>query len=183
MKNNVKKNNNIVITILVGIIIGLITYIALDKINSNKEENPTNNINKRLYLVNSDLHQQRYYLLLDDAKYDINQNFLNKKTYILDTDMTDNKEIIKEFDLKAVFKPFADKYINENKENNMSSCTVEYFNAFNSNAELPDINYEKEVAFKAYYRCITSNKEVSLGSIIYAYNVETNSIRELGAND
>ena len=66
MKNSVKKNTNIVIIILVGIIIGLITYIALDKINSNKEENPTNSINKRLYLVNSDLHQQRYYLLLDD---------------------------------------------------------------------------------------------------------------------
>lgn len=199
-----KKSSTAIIVILVLIIVALGGFIAYDKLllkdnettnvqanetlkdNEQNIENTTkdtvSNINKRLYSVNSDLHQQRYYLLLDDATYGMEQNFLNKKTYILDMNMVDGIEIVKEVDMAAVFKPVAEKYINEHKGNNAGTCTVEYFSATNSMTP-PPIDYEKEVAFKGYYRCVNGNAETSLGSEIYAYNVETNSIREFGASN
>ena len=45
----------------------------------------------------------------------------------------------------------------------------------------PDINEENEVAFKVYYRCVDGNTETSMGSEIYAYNVKTDTIRDLGS--
>ena len=201
----------IIIALLVVVILGLVCYICYDKgiifsskeisstdttekaknntqdTTENKEEEISNNetsitstINKRLYSVNSDLHQQRYYLLLDDATYDMNQNFLNKKTYILDMNMVDGNEIVKEVDLASVFKPIAENYINSHKGNNTGNCTVEYFSATTSLTP-PPIDYDKEVAFEGYYRCVNNNAETSLGSEIYAYNVETNTIRDLGS--
>lgn len=207
-----KKGNKstIIIVLLVVVVLGLICYICYDKgiifnsketadtnekaknnthdtikskeETSNNETNITSTINKRLYSVNSDLHQQRYYLLLDDATYDINQNFLNKKTYILDMNMVDGNEIVKEVDLASVFKPIAENYINSHKGNNVGNCTVEYFSATTSLTP-PSIDYEKEVSFKGYYRCVNNNAETSLGSEIYAYNIETNTIRDLGASN
>ena len=43
------------------------------------------------------------------------------------------------------------------------------------------INEENEVAFKVYYRCVDGNTETSMGSEIYAYNVKTDTIRDLGS--
>lgn len=200
-----KKSSTAIIVILFLIIVALGGFIAYDKLLSKSNKTTTNveanetlkdneqkieettkdtisNINKRLYSVNSDMHQQRYYLLLDDATYGMEQNFLNKKTYILDMNIVNGNEVVKEVDMAAVFKPVAEKYINEHKGNNTGTCTVEYFSATNSMTP-PPIDYEKEVAFKGYYRCVNGNAETSLGSEIYAYNVETNSIRDLGASN
>lgn len=150
--------------------------IATDNIKSENEVNIS--INKRLYNIDSEMHKQRYYLLLDDATYGIDQNFLNKKTYILDLNMIDKNEIVKEVDLASVFSPIANAYINNHKGNNNGICSVEYFSA-NKNSTPPPIDYEKEVAFTGYYRCVNNNIETSIGSEIYAYNVETNTIRIL----
>ncbi len=157
------------------------------KLGEQKAEKEDNNtapegslitINKRLYSVNSDLNQQRYYLLLDDATYDANQDFLTKKTYILDMDMTNGNEIVKEVDLASVFKPIVDEYINSYNGDKSGTCTVEYFSAVKDSVP-PTINYNEEVAFKGYYRCTNGNTEKSLGSKDYAYNIKTNTIREL----
>ena len=135
-------------------------------------------VNKRLYSVNSDLNQQRYYLLLDDVTYDANQDFLTKKTYILDMDMTNGNEIVKEVNLASVFKPIVDKYINDYNGDKSGTCTVEYFSAVKGSVP-PALDYNEEVAFSGYYRCTDGNTEKSLGSKNYAYNVKTNTIREL----
>lgn len=203
-----KNNTGLVVTLIIFIILSMILggYLVYDKLNTQSEEkikeenkntdsnipneedneistdNKNNSINKRLYNVDSEMHKQRYYLLLDDATYDMNQNFLNKKTYILDLNMVNGNEIVKEIDLSSVFTPIANAYINNHKGNNVGTCSVEYFSA-NTGLTPPPIDYEKEVAFKGYYRCVNNNAETSLGSEIYAYNVETNTIRTLSSSN
>lgn len=96
--------------------------------NSNDEKidatTKTENVNKRLYKL---YNNQRYILLMDDNKYDLEENFLNKKTYILDLNMKDSSEIVKEIDLSSKLKPFVDNYINENKGTTKREYTIEYF--------------------------------------------------------
>lgn len=92
--------------------------------------------------------------------------------------MADGNEIIKEVNLSDKFRPIAEKYINDKKGNNTGICTVEYFSATKNSVPSP-IDYDKEVAFMGYYRCVNNNVELSLGTQIYAYNVETNEIRSL----
>ncbi|MBQ7802416.1 hypothetical protein IJ380_00925 [Candidatus Saccharibacteria bacterium] len=135
-------------------------------------------IDKRLYSINSDLDQQRYYLLIDDATYDMNQNFLDKKTYILDMDMTEGNELIREVDLASVFRPVVEEFFN-GKENTEGDCSVEYFSPFRGEVYSPQFNYDTEVPFKAYYRCVDGNAERSFGSVVYAYDVENNTIRSI----
>ena len=203
-----KNNTGLVVALIIFIILSMVLggYLVYDKLNTQPEENikeenkdtdsnitneednevstenKNNSINKRLYNVDSEMHKQRYYLLLDDATYDMNQNFLNKKTYILDLNMVNGNEIVKEIDLSSIFTPIANAYINNHKGNNAGTCSVEYFSA-NTGLTPPPIDYEKEVAFKGYYRCVNNNTETSLGSEIYAYNVETNTIRTLGSSN
>lgn len=203
-----KNNTGLVVALIIFIILSMVLggYLVYDKLNTQPEENikeenkdtdsnitneednevstdnKNNSINKRLYNVDSEMHKQRYYLLLDDATYDMNQNFLNKKTYILDLNMVNGNEIVKEIDLSSVFTPIANAYINNHKGNNAGTCSVEYFSA-NTGLTPPPIDYEKEVAFEGYYRCVNNNAETSLGSEIYAYNVETNTIRTLGSSN
>lgn len=203
-----KNNTGLIIAIIIFIILSMVLggYLVYDKLNTQPEENikeenkntdsnisneednevstdnKNNSINKRLYNVDSEMHKQRYYLLLDDSTYDMNQNFLNKKTYILDLNMVNGNKIVKEIDLSSVFTPIANAYINNHKGNNVGTCSVEYFSA-NAGLTPPPIDYEKEVAFKGYYRCVNNNVETSLGSEIYAYNVETNTIRTLGSSN
>ena len=148
-------------------------------IDSSVTDAVASTINKRFYSVNSDLNQQKYYLLLDDATYGADQNFLDRKTYILDMDMSNNKQIVKEVDLASVFKPIADNYINDNRGNAVGDCSVEYFSA-TRDLTPPNIDYDKEVAFKGYYKCVNNGTETSLGSVVYAYDVEANTIRILG---
>lgn len=136
----------------------------------------TDNVNKRLYKL---YNNQRYILLMDDNKYDLEENFLNKKTYILDLNMKDSSEIVKEIDLSSKLKPFVDNYINENKGTTKGEYTIEYFDVEDLLTPL-DIDDDTEVAFKVYYRCINGNTETSLGSEYYAYNVQTDQIRDLG---
>ena len=198
----------IVIVVLIVALLGAVGYICYDKgiifsknevkeesteVKEEKEESTEENseeenlyndittkINKRLYSLNSDMHPQRYYLLLDDVTYGMEENFLNKKTYILDTNMVEGTEIIKEIDLASVFRPVVENYINTHKGNREGICTVEYFSALNGSTP-PPIDFEKEVAIHGYYRCVNGNVETSIGNEIYAYNVETNTIRDLGA--
>lgn len=203
-----KNNTGLVIALIIFIILSMVLggYLVYDKLNTQPEENineenkntdsnihneeddkvstdnKNNSINKRLYNIDSEMHKQRYYLLLNDATYDMNQNFLNKKTYILDLNMVNGNEIVKEIDLSSIFAPIANAYINNHKGNNTGICSVEYFSA-NTELTPPPIDYEKEVAFKGYYRCVNGNVETSLGSEIYAYNVETNTIRTLGSSN
>lgn len=203
-----KSNGGLIVVLVIFIVLSIALggYIVYDKLNSQandhvgeenkntesntttKEENESSkndnlsSINKRLYNIDSEMNKQRYYLLLDDVTYDMNQNFLNKKTYILDLNMVDGTEIVKEIDLSSVFSPIANEYINNHKGNNSGTCSVEYFSA-NKGLTPPSIDYEKEVAFKGYYRCVSNNVETSLGSEIYAYNVETNTIRSLGSSN
>lgn len=200
-------NNGLLLTLIIFIAISICLggYLVYDKVLKPKEEinsdvakdekdknsvteneenenenGPIISINKRLYNIDSEMNKQRYYLLLDDATYGVDQNFLNKKTYILDLNMVDGSEIVKEIDLTSLFTPIADAYINEHKGNNTGTCSVEYFSA-NKNSTPPPIDYENEVAFTGYYRCVNNNVETSIGSEIYAYNVENNTIRSLNS--
>lgn len=204
MKGN-KNNTGLVVALIIFIILSLVLggYLVYDKLNTQQEENKStesnipseknnevsidnknNSINKRLYNVDSEDHKQRYYLLLDDATYDMNQNFLNKKTYILDLNMVNGNEIVKEINLSSVLTPIANTYINNHKGNNVGTCSVEYFSAnIEIELQLLPMDPEKEVAFKGYYRCVNNNVETSLGSEIYAYNVETNTIRILASGN
>lgn len=136
-----------------------------------------NGMNKRLYSVDSEMHKQRYQLLMDDIEYGDGQDFLKKKAYILDLNMVDsNNTLIKEVDLASAMKSYVDDYISKNS-NGKTGCKVEYMNP----GDTLMIDFEKEVAFKGYYHCFENGVETSLGSNLYAYNVETNSIRDMGA--
>jgi len=197
-----KKKSNVGLIVLVVILLlacvgmGAFIFINKDKLTAKerttttvKNENKAtdektekcsdrlNNINQRLYSVNSEMHKQRYQLLMNDMEYGEGQDFLKKKAYILDLNMVDsNKAIIKEIDLASVMKSYVDNYIKKNS-NGKTGCKVEYMNP----GDTPMINYEKEVAFKGFYHCFEKGVETSLGSNLYAYNVETNSIRDMGA--
>ena len=197
-----KKKSNVGLIILVVILLlacagmGAFIFVNKDKLtakenttttvkNEKKETNEKtekcsdrlNNINQRLYSVDSEMHKQRYQLLMNDMEYGDGQDFLKKKAYILDLNMVDsNSAIIKEVDLASAMKSYVDDYISKNS-NGKTGCKVEYMNPGNTLM----IDFEKEVAFKGYYHCFENGVETSLGSNLYAYNVETNSIRDMGA--
>ena len=144
--------------------------------NTEKCTDRLNNINQRLYAVDSEMHKQRYQLLMDDIEYGDGQDFLKKKTYILDLNMVDGSNpVIKEVDLASAMKSYVEDYINKNS-NGKTGCKVEYMNPNNT----LQIDFEKEVAFKGYYHCFENGVETSLGSNLYAYNVENNTIRDMG---
>lgn len=197
-----KKKSNAGLIVLVVILLlacagmGAFIFVNKDKLtakenttttvkNEKKETNEKtekcsdrlNNINQRLYSVDSEMHKQRYQLLMNDMEYGDGQDFLKKKAYILDLNMVDsNNTIIKEVDLASAMKSYVDDYISKNS-NGKTGCKVEYMNPGNTLM----IDFEKEVAFKGYYHCFENGVETSLGSNLYAYNVETNSIRDMGA--
>lgn len=197
-----KKKSNAGLIVLVVILLlacvgmGAFIFVNKDKLtakenttttvkNEKKETNEKtekcsdrlNNINQRLYSVDSEMHKQRYQLLMNDMEYGDGQDFLKKKAYILDLNMVDsNNAIIKEVDLASAMKSYVDDYISKNS-NGKTGCKVEYMNPGNTLM----IDFEKEVAFKGYYHCFENGVETSLGSNLYAYNVETNSIRDMGA--
>jgi len=197
-----KKKSNVGLIILVVILLlacagmGAFIFINKDKLTAkentkttvNSEKKQTNEktekcsdrlngMNKRLYSVDSEMHKQRYQLLMDDIEYGDGQDFLKKKAYILDLNMVDsNNAIIKEVDLASAMKSYVDDYISKNS-NGKTGCKVEYMNP----GDTLMIDFEKEVAFKGYYHCFENGVETSLGSNLYAYNVETNSIRDMGA--
>ena len=150
-----------------------------DNTINNKTENSTttSSVNKRLYKLYSN---QRYILLMDDNAYGTDQDFLKKKTYILDLNMINGNEPVKEVNLSNKLTPFVNEYINKNKGSKNGTCTVEYFGVEDMMTP-PDINVENEVAFKVYYRCVDGNTETSMGSEIYAYNIKTDTIRDLGS--
>ena len=204
---NDSKSYQAAIVLLVLIIFALAGYICYDKgiifkaknvlisededkvgDNKNSEEKEDDNkkckeseitkVNKRLYSINSDTNQQRYYLLLDDLSYEMNQDFLTKKTYILDMNMVEGNEIIREVDMASILKPLTQNYINTHKNSNQGKCLVKYHSAINQTP--PQINYETEITFIGSYSCINNNVETSIGSEIYAYNVGTNTVRSLG---
>ena len=186
----------VVILLLACVGMGAFIFVNKDKLtakenttttvkNEKKETNEKtekcsdrlNNINQRLYSVDSEMHKQRYQLLMNDMEYGDGQDFLKKKAYILDLNMVDsNNAIIKEVDLASAMKSYVDDYISKNS-NGKTGCKVEYMNPVNTLI----IDFEKEVAFKGYYHCFENGVETSLGSNLYAYNVETNSIRDMGA--
>ena len=165
----------------VGELQGKINTISdtVDNTINSKTENQTTTslVNKRLYKLYSN---QRYILLMDDNAYDTDQDFLKKKTYILDLNMINGNELVKEVNLSNKLTPFVNEYINKNKGSKNGTCTVEYFGVEDMMTP-PDINEENEVAFKVYYRCVDENTETSMGSEIYAYNVKTDTIRDLGS--
>ena len=197
-----KKKSNAGLIVLVVILLlacagmGAFIFVNKDKLtakenttttvkNEKKETNEKtekcsdrlNNINQRLYSVDSEMHKQRYQLLMNDMEYGDGQDFLKKKAYILDLNMVDsNNAIIKEVDLASAMKSYVDDYISKNS-NGKTGCKVEYMNPGNTLM----IDFEKEVAFKGYYHCFENGVETSLGSNLYAYNVETNSIRDMGS--
>lgn len=197
-----KKKSNAGLIVLVVILLlacagmGAFIFVNKDKLTAkenatttvNNEKKETNektekcsdrlsNINQRLYSVDSEMHKQRYQLLMNDMEYGDGQDFLKKKAYILDLNMVDsNNAIIKEVDLASAMKSYVDDYISKNS-NGKTGCKVEYMNPGNTLM----IDFEKEVAFKGYYHCFENGVETSLGSNLYAYNVETNSIRDMGA--
>ena len=197
-----KKKSNAGLIVLVVILLlacagmGAFIFVNKDKLTAKEETTTTvknekketnektekcsdrlNSINQRLYSVDSEMHKQRYQLLMNDMEYGDGQDFLKKKAYILDLNMVDsNNAIIKEVDLAAAMKSYVDDYISKNS-NGKTGCKVEYMNPGNTLM----IDFEKEVAFKGYYHCFENGVETSLGSNLYAYNVETNSIRDMGS--
>ena len=188
MEEKKKSNAGLIVLVVILLIacagMGAFIFVNKDKLtakenttttvkNEKKETNEKtekcsdrlNNINQRLYSVDSEM------------EYGDGQDFLKKKAYILDLNMVDsNNAIIKEVDLASAMKSYVDDYISKNS-NGKTGCKVEYMNPGNTLM----IDFEKEVAFKGYYHCFENGVETSLGSNLYAYNVETNSIRDMGA--
>lgn len=184
----------VIIVILLLLVCGMGTYIFISKdnvieknsttrkeVNNNQvkcKDDQITSYDKRFYAVENENQKQRYQLLIDDATYGAGQNFLERKTYILDLNMVkSNESVLKEVNLSEVLKPFVDKYINENKGNAQGTCTIEYFGTDGLTLQ---IDREKEVAFKGYYNCYDGSVEKSLGSNLYAYNVESNTVRDMG---
>lgn len=151
--------------------------LSSEDTTNNVDISTTASINKRLYRL---YNNQRYILLIDDNSYDMDQDFLKKKTYILDLNMTNDNAIVKEVDISSKLKPFVDEYINKNKGLNKGTCIVKYYGVEDLMTP-PDIDGENEVAFKVYFSCVDGNAETSLGNEIYAYNVKTSTIRDLGS--
>lgn len=196
MEQNRKGNGGLIFFVFLLLLIcagmGAFIYINKDKLISNESTETTvkddkdiknekcrdrlNNINKRLYSLNSEMNKQRYLLLIDDMEYGVGQDFLLKRTYILDLDMTDGSTAIKQVNLASVMKPIVEDYINNNAAGK-TGCKIEYMNP----GDTLQIDFEKEVAFKGYYHCFENGTETSLGSVLYAYDVENKSIRDMGA--
>ena len=65
----------------------------------------------------------------------------------------------------------------QKKGENEGEFSIEYFGYNTTEA---DIDFEKEVPFVGYYRCVNGNIETSLGYELYVYNVEKKQIRDLG---
>lgn len=150
---------------------------TIDNSTNKSEDSISPSINKRLYKLYSN---QRYLLLMDDNTYDTNQDFRKKKTYILDLNMVKGNDIVREVNLSSKLEPFVNEHINKNKKKLKGTCTVQYFGVEDMMTP-PEIDEENEVAFKIYYRCIDGNTETSLGSEIYAYNIKTDTVRDLGS--
>lgn len=126
---------------------------------------------------NGVLHKQRYYLLVDDATYGVSEDFLKRKTYVMDLAAVGSSNFIREIDLSKIMPPIVETYISEHRTENCETCSVEYFGFHNPMM----IDFEKELIFQAYYHCVMHDGgELSLGSRLYAFNVETNEIRDMG---
>lgn len=163
-----------------------------DKKDAKPEDNESSNIDTeigsmhsifkgRLYLLDGSdgvLHKQRYYLLVDDATYGVSEDFLKRKTYVMDLASVGSSDFIREVDLATAMTPFVESYISERRRENCEMCSVEYFGFSNPMM----IDFEKELIFVAYYPCtMYDGGEISLGSRVYAFNVETNEIKDMGA--
>lgn len=145
-----------------------------------KAENENNAFRGRLYLLDGSdgaFHKQRYYLLVDNAVYGLNENFLQRKTYVMDLAAVGSSNFIREIDLSKIMTPIVETYISEHRTENCETCGVEYFGFHDPMM----IDFEKELIFQAYYHCaMYDGGELSLGNRLYAFNVETNEVQLVG---
>lgn len=152
-----------------------------NNVTKNRPNSPNSAFKGRLYLLDGSdgvLHKQRYYLLVDDAAYGANADFLKRKTYVMDLASVGSPSFIQEVNLATTLTPFVESYIAEQRRENCETCSVEYFGYPNPMM----IDFEKELLFLAFYHCtMYGGGETSLGSRLYAFDVEANKIRDMGA--
>lgn len=145
-----------------------------------KVENVNNVFQGRLYLLdgsNGAFHKQRYYLLVDNATYGLKEDFLQRKTYVMDLAAVGSSNFIREIDLSKIMMPIVETYISEHRTENCETCSVEYLGFHDPMM----IDFEKELIFQAYYHCVMyDGGELSLGNRLYAFNVETNEVQLVG---
>lgn len=205
---------------IIGIIIGLLVgvgavgaYLYFNNSNgdtkNNKEENKEEvkndnemvdekeGINGQYYLFDGLINKRRYYLALDSAysTTDINTSGLeDKKTYLVDMNLSSSQPAIKEINLASLLKPFYDKKINNLPEtlaagttNAMpkSECTG-YSIKYGEVNDIPMVDWTKEVAFEVAYTCNylhngVGKAEHSLGTEIYKLDIEKMVITHLGS--
>lgn len=145
-----------------------------------KVENVNNAFRGRLYLLDGSdgaFHKQRYYLLVDNAAYGLNEDFLQRKTYVMDLAAVGSSSFIREIDLSKIMTPIVETYISEHRTENCETCSVEYFGFHDPMM----IDFEKELIFQAYYHCVMyDGGELSLGNRLYAFDVEANEVQLVG---
>lgn len=188
--------------IIGGIIAGVSTYFCMnskktenvatgDKTKENKNDRAdqtvvdNDSLSGQYYLFGGVGQKRRYYLALTDA--DMTANDKDKKTYLIDMNLSDSKPSIKEINLSELIQPLYEKKINslpttlaEGTINAMpkSKCesySIQYGDAMND-AYMTD--WTKEIAFTVNYACNFTHEAggkatMGLGTEIYALNIDT----------
>lgn len=211
-----KKRFPIVTVLLVLIIIGLVAYIICDKVlnkndettivtqneigegktdvNEEVQEEELKGLQGRFYLLEGYNLRRRYYLALDNADLaDENGNsidFRDKKVYLVDMDLSDKNEFIKEIDLAKLIEGVYNEKINslpnvlaEGTVNATNKSDINYYTISYYSADFP-VNGEKEIPFAIGYGAVhdyegmSNAATLSLGKENYILNVETMTVRK-----
>lgn len=207
-KPNKKKGKGsvVVIVILVLIILGLVGYMAYDKgwvfstktdkettekgtekksdEKSDKTDNKKETLKGQFYLLEGLRTKRRYYLAFDNAEMLGEDNtfmdFRKKKVYLVDMNLSNENDFIKEIDFANLIKGVYDEKINslpdvlsagtvnETKKSDCKEYKIQYNTSDNSM-----IDGSKEIPFSIYYACIHNNAELSLGTENYKLDVST----------
>lgn len=209
-----KKSNWLLVTILIvallgafaagGLAVGLVKSVKGDTYITNttaeKEEKETKKETKLLegqfYLLEG-LHQKRrYYLAFDNAEMMGEDNtfidFRKKKVYLVDMNLSDNNNFIKEIDFEALIKDVYDEKINSIPDviasgtvNETKKSECNYYKIQYTVSKYAEIAGEDQIPFGIYYACIHDYEgrknaaELSLGTEYYNLNVPSMKVTKL----
>lgn len=144
------------------------------------------------YLFDNDgwIEGRRYYLAFE-KNGSMSENYLDEKTYLLDNTKLNTPDAVKEIDFADAMKPIYDKKIgalpstlaagtvNARAKSSCKSIDAVYLPADDGQLEFLEIDWNKEVPINVFYDCKFDGGELSLGTTLYVYNVDSNKIREI----
>lgn len=208
MENNKKNSSIVAIIILVILVVVLGGYIVYDKFLSKEElisteksdsgekesnesissNNKVESLEGQFYILEGLRSKRRYYLAFDNAEMLGEDNtfidFRKKKVYLVDMNLSNTNDFIKEIDFASLIKDVYEEKINSlpnvlaegsNNETKKSECN-EYKIQYTTSEDYM-FDGTKEIPFGIYYACIHDYEgqknvaELSLGTEYYKLDV------------